>query len=162
MKHLIGFLLAFLLMIGCDNVKDENSFQKKNIVEKENKNLAGNLILDRDSLNDGDIFVTTGPTGNLEKKEGKVFLIADSVETWPVVVRDSILMVRNPGDNLLYPITNDGKNTLITQTKSGKVFNDGRMIMLTDDGQIMDVKLIDKRLVVITLNNTMMLLTKKI
>jgi hypothetical protein len=158
-----GLIILGVIFIaaGCSNNDSNLRFKRPDAIKIQNT-MAKNINIKEDTLMQGDIFMTTGPAGNMEHKEGKVVLIADSGETWPVSIRDSNIMARKLNDNSLYPIKKDKGKTMIVLPDSEQVIQDGRIMLLTDDGEMMEVRLIQGRMVVITPDNNMLLLEKKL
>ncbi len=153
------FILC-LLAAGCTSKsKDQlnTHFPEQTQKQPEKKyNVSG------DTLMGGDTFVTTGPAGSMNQKQGRIVMIADSGLALPVKLNDdNKIMAIGLTDSTLYQVKKLGNKTALVLPDSNKVLKDGRMMLLTDDGEMLEVKLIDNKMVVLTKNNTMLPLEKK-
>ncbi len=158
----IYFLIFAVALItaGCTS-KDDNQLSSHS-PEQTNNQPAKKFNISNDTLMGGDTFVTTGPAGKMDQKEGKVVMIADSGLALPVKLDDdNKITAIGLTDSVIYQVKKEGNRTSLILSDSSKVLKDGRMMLLTDDGEMLEVKLIGDRMVVLTKNNTMLPLEKK-
>ena len=160
MKLLYYLIFAIaLLSAGCSNKNDDQLHSHS--PEQTKQRPQSRINVSNDTLMGGDTFVTSGPAGMANHKIGKIVMIADSGMTLPVKLNDNKIMAVGLTDTTVYQIKKDGDHTLLILPDSNKVLKDRRMMMLTDNGEMLEVKLIDGKLVVLTNNNTMLPLEKE-
>ena len=160
MKLIYGVLLAVCLTAaGCGNNKDD---QLSSHYQDKTKNPpAKSVKVSNDTLLGGDTFVTTGPAGKMDQKQGKIVMIADSGLAMPIKLQDKTLMAMGLTDSTMYRVKKEGDHTALVLPDSDMVLKDGRLMLLTDDGEMLEVKIVGGQMVVLTNNNTMLPLEKK-
>ncbi len=161
MKITYFFIFAlFLVMAGC-NSKDNDSANKHYPHQTKDQPVK-KVNVSEDTLMGGDVFVTTGPAGQMEQKQGKIVMIADSGLALPIKLNaDNKIMAVGLTDSTVYQVKKDGDHSALILPDSNKVLKDGRMMLLTDDGEMLEVRLLGDQMVVLTRNNTMLPLEKK-
>ena len=153
-------LILTLLAVGC-STKDDNKISSQDpdlskTPPKKMVNVSG------DTLMGGDTFVTTGPAGQMDQKQGKIVMIADSGLALPIKLdADNNITAIGLTDSTTYQVKKEGSQTSLVLPDSNKVLKNGRMMLLTDDGEMLEVKLLGDHMVVLTKNNTMLPLEKK-
>ncbi len=157
--HYVIFILS-LLAAGC-STKDDNKLSNHD--PDLSNNQPGKMVnVSRDTLMGGDTFVTTGPAGTMQQKQGKIVMIADSGLALPIKLDDdNNIMAIGLTDSTVYQVKKEGSQTALILPDSNKVLKNGRMMLLTDDGEMLEVKLLGDHMVVLTKNNTMLPLEKK-
>ena len=161
MKLLYYLLFAMcLIYAGCSNQKDDQL--NSHFPNQTSKRPTEKVKVSDDTLLGGDTFVTTGPAGMTNQKKGKIVVIADSGLALPVKINDdNKIMALGLNDSTVYEIKKDGDHTALIIPDSNKVLKDAKMMLLTDDGEMLEVKLLGGNMVVLTRNNTMLPLAKK-
>ena len=148
-----------LFITGCN---DNDSYQTDKYINKRSGlQSTKNLPVLADTLIQGDIFITSGPAGTMDQMQGKIVIISDSGETMPVILKGDKLMAMELTGDRMYAVKKDSDKVSYRLPDSNNVLGHGRMMMFTDDGNLLDVKLLGDNLVVLTKNNIMLPLTKK-
>jgi len=160
MKIIYSILLTLcLIAAGCSDNKDDKLSSHEQ--DKTGSPPAKSVKVSNDTLLGGDTFITTGPAGKMDQKQGKVVMIADSGLAMPIKLQDKTLMAMGLTDSTMYRVKKEGDHTALVLPDSDMVLKDGRMMLLTDDGEMLEVKIIGDQMVVLTNNNTMLPLEKK-
>ena len=160
MFYIIIIIIISLQLTGCSGNSKENELKNQPDAGKTSV-MKKNIKVTQDSLMKGDIFVTTGPAGQMNQKQGKIILIADSNKTLPIKLTDNILLAFNDEDSTTYRVKKDENKTILVTPDSDEVLKDGRMMLITDDGELLEVKILGGQMVVLTPQNTMLPLEKK-
>ncbi len=157
------YYLIFALCFGAAGCTSKNNDQLGNHYPAQTKEQPEKTVhVSDDTLMGGDTFVTTGPAGKMDQKQGKIVMIADSGLALPVKLDDdNKITAVGFNDSTVYQVKEEGGRTALILPDSNKVLRDGRMMLLTDDGEMLEVKLIGDKMVVLTKNNTMLPLEKK-
>ncbi|HSD63767.1 MAG TPA: hypothetical protein VLB50_08205 [Ignavibacteriaceae bacterium] len=158
-RILFLFLIIVLFAAGCEN--NQNSQIKNSNEDVKSADLTGSLDAKSDSLEKGDIFVTTGPAGRTEHKEGRIVMFTDSGKTMPIKMVDSVLLAMSNSDSTLYRVKKNGNQTILVFPDHDQILRDGRMMFITDTGEKMEVKFFGNKMVVITKENNMLPLEKQ-
>lgn len=159
MKNILNIILFIgLFAAGCD--KNQQNEIKNEPDDLKQAQLNRSLDVKPDSLQKGDIFVTTGPAGTTNQKEGRIVMYADSGKTMSIKMVDNVLLALSDIDSTTYRIKKNGNQTILVLPDSDHVLKDGRMMFLTDDGETLQVKIYGEKMVVITSQNTMLPLEK--
>lgn len=158
-KMLFLFLIIVLFAAGCEN-NPSNQIKNSNEDVKAAE-LTGTLDVKSDSLEKGDIFVTTGQAGRTEQKEGRIVMFTDSGKTMPIKMVDSVLLAMSNSDSTVYRVKKNGNQTILVLPDHDQILRDGRMMFITDTGEKMEVKFFGDKMVVITKENTMLPLEKQ-
>ncbi len=153
------YILFFVSIIvaGCGN-NQEN--QIKNKSDNNQSGQADDINIKSDSVQMGDTFVTTGPAGKMDQKQGRIIMYVDSGKTLPIKMEDNVLLAQIDSAGTSYRVKKNGNQTILVLPDSEKVLKDGRMMFITDKGEIMEVKILGEKMVVITAQNTMVPLEK--
>jgi hypothetical protein len=160
MKRPYYILFISLFLISCSQKNQE--YQKNSNTGKEQNHSMESVEVNSDTLEKGDTFITGGPAGKTYQKEGRIVMIADSDKTMPVKMVDNRLMALRISDSTFYPIKQAGNQTMLVLPDSDIVVKDERMMLITDEGESLKVKIVGGHLVVITSQNTMLPLEKKL
>ena len=161
MKRINNLIIALCVVAaGCTTKNNENS--NTHYPEQTKHQQPKTVNVSDDTLMGGDTFITTGPAGGMDKMQGKIVMIADSGVALPVKLNeDNKIMAIGLTDSTVYQVKKEGSRTALMLPDSNKVLKDGRMMLLTDDGEMLEVKLLGDKMVVLTRNNTMLPLEKK-
>ena len=151
--------LLLLIAAGCNKGNDIKSNPGYN--EKPQNPQKSTLNVSRDTLIGGDIFVSTGAAGKMEQKQGKIVLISDSGDVRPVLLNDDKLIVTNIAGDTLYRISLKGNHLPGLSDNSDTLSADMRLMLMTDNGEMLKVKLLGGKLFAITEDNIMLPLEKK-
>lgn len=158
----IIFSLTILLAIIAAGCSESSDFQQHiGFNEKSQNGPKGTLNVSNDTLKGGDIFVSTGAAGKMDHKQGKIIMIGDSGVVMPLIVRDDNLIAKGTTDDTLYRIQKTGDQLSYESSDSEKSSRIARMMLMTDDGEMLEVRLLGHQLVTITQNNIMLPLEKK-
>lgn len=152
-------LVLNLFFTGCN---DNDSYQTNKYINKRSGlQSTKNLPVSADTLRQGDIFITSGPAGAMDQMQGKIVIISDSGETMPIILKNNKIMAVDLTGDRMYAVKKDSDKVSYMLPDSNNVLGYGRMMMFTDDGNLLDVKLPGNNLVVLTKNNIMLPLIKK-
>lgn len=154
-----SIILVLLIAYGCYNSNNVKTNYRQN--EKPHKTKLEDFNVSGDSLIGGDIFVSAGAAGKMEQKQGKIVLISDSGDVRPVLLKDDKLLVTNITGDTLYRISLTGNHKRELSDNPDTLSGDVRLMLMTDDGKMLQVKLLGGGLVAITGNNIMLPLEKK-
>ena len=159
----IAYYLIFALCVVMAGCSTKDNDQADNHYPHQPKNQPVTKVnVSEDTLMGGDVFVTTGPAGKMDHKQGKIVMIADSGLALPIKLNaDNQIMAVGLTDSTTYQVKKEGDHSALVLPDSNKVLKDGRMMLLTDDGEMLEVKLLGDQMVVLTRNNTMLPLEKK-
>lgn len=154
------YILFFITLIvaGCGN-NQENEIRSKSEVDQ-SVQPTDDISIKSDSVERGDIFVTTGPAGRMDQKQGRIIIFTDSGKTLPIKMEDNVLLAQIDSTGTSYRVRINGDQTVLVLPNSDKVLKDGRMMFITDNGERMKVKMLGEKMVVITAQNTMLPLEK--
>lgn len=160
MKLICSTVILFLLLAaGCnngDNIKSDNGNNEQfQNTKKKNLNVSG------DTLIGGDIFISTGAAGKMEQKQGKIVLITGSGDVRPVLLKNDMLLVTSITGDTLNRISLAGNHLPALSENPDASSGNARLMLMTDDGEMLEVKLLGGELVAITEDNIMLPLEKK-
>jgi hypothetical protein len=159
MKAIYSFVLLFsLIATAC---QDSGNYQLNHQTGTSAGSSDSTIRISNDTLLAGDIFITTGPAGKIDQKEGKIVLIADSGRVMTITQSDDKLIANGLTGSTRYLVKTSGDKFVLAYPDSDKVLREGRMLLVTDGGEMLEVKLLGERMVVLTANNTMIPLEKK-
>ncbi len=147
-----------LIVAGCSN-NQENQIKDKSD-NNQSVQPIDDMSIKSDSVEMGDIFVTTGPAGKMDQKQGRIIMYADSGKTLPIKMEDNVLLALIDSTGTSCRVKKNGNQTILVLPDSDKVLKDGRMMFITDNGERMEVKILGEKMVVITAQNTMIPLEK--
>jgi hypothetical protein len=157
-KILYLILLIGLMVTGCDNTQQNQI--KNDSDDKTVKPVNDDIDVKTDTLDRGDIFVTSGPAGKMDQKEGRILMYAGSGKTMPIRMVDNVLLALMDSTGTTYRVKMNGAKPTLVLPDSDQVLNDGKMMFITDTGEMMEVKMLGEKIVVITARNTMLPLEK--
>ena len=153
-------IVAFRLMTaGCSN-KNDDKYDSNDTVKTQSYQVP-DINISIDSLRDGDTFITTGPAGSMEQLHGKIVVVADSDIVMPVKLDNKNILAIGIKDKVTYQVFNTGKNLLLVSPETNSLLENARMLFVTDDGNLLEVKLIEDHLVILTRDNKMLPLAKQ-
>lgn len=156
------FCIIFVVILLTTGCNDNNSYQYDKQLEKRSESKSQkSLPVSADTMIQGDIFTTSGPAGSMDQKQGKVLFISDSGAALPIIMKDNKIMALELTGNGIYRVNKGGDHVSYSLLDSNNVIGHGRMMMLTDDGNLLNVKLLGNNMVVLTKNNIMIPLDKK-
>ena len=154
-----GIIAFCMITAGCSNKKNDN-YDSKDTVKTQSYQVP-DINISIDSLRDGDTFITTGPAGSMNQLQGKIVVVADSDIVMPVKLDGKNILAVGLNDKVTYQVFNTGKNVLLVSPEINSLMENARLLFLTDDGNLLEVKLIEDHLVVLTRDNKMLPLTKQ-
>ena len=154
-----GIIPFSLLTAGCSN-KNNEKYDSKDPFKTPSYQVP-DIIISINSLRDGDTFITTGPAGSMNQLQGKIVVVADSDMVMPVKLDAKNILAVGLNDKVTYQVFNTGKNVLLVSPETNSMMENVRLLFLTDDGNLLEVKLIEDHLVVLTRDNKMLPLEKQ-
>ena len=159
----IIYILTIILVIMATGCSESTNFRPNiGFNEKSQNGPKGTSNVSNDTLKKGDPFVSTGAAGKMYHKQGKIILIGASGSVMPLIVKDDKIIAKGLTDDTLYRIKKSGDNILYESPDSDKSSKIARMMLVTEEGEMLEVRLLGDQLVTITQNNMMLPLEKKL
>ena len=155
--------LTILLAIIAAGCSESTNFRPNiGFNEKSQNGPKGTSYVSNDTLKKGDTFVSTGAAGKMYHKQGKIIMIGASGTVMPLIVKDDKIIAKGLTDDTLYRVEKSGDHISYESPNSDKPSEIDRMILVTDEGEKLEVRLLGDQLVTITQNNVMLPLEKKL